>query len=601
METNGKSMLRVQIGPVQDFIAAARTSRDLWSGSYLLSRLMAAALDFLEQQEETEIIFPCTEELGICRWWSKRHQDGTWIDGAETPCLSNKLVACVPTNQAEQLAQAVKSAVQCVWHDIADEVWQMLPASLQQDEERKSRYGMQVRQHLSVDYAHLPMEMTLQQMQEIAQGVTEETPLTKALARLARGEETAQYAAVYYLVDHCMNAVRKVNSFAAWNEGVGRDAGWYAGRHLSKDFLTGKEEQVFCLKKDKEACQDWKYTPYLSPCENDVLGAITLIKRLWYVNKLRKFESRLPQLNARYGPNVEDLSDKNNHYYVVLAMDGDNIGAALTRQNESGGKIVDLKFHRQFSTKLAEFAQHKAGEIVQAHEGTLIYAGGDDVLALLPMHVRKADGSIATAVDCAAEIGIAFREAMQDIRQGMTVSAGLALVHSKGSLQDAVNAARHAEGRAKSTLGRNAFSISALKRSGEIVEWGAKWDSGARELINTWINDIENKHISAKGSHRYAELLTPYVSHQHDLVTYQQHKDYDTAAGEIAMLEFESMLERQWMSKNYHPSSLRDNLQRYVQHLTHNSTPVGQENNPADALVPMCSVIAFIGRNPNDK
>ena len=129
METTGKSMLRMQIGPVQDFIAAARTSRDLWSGSYLLSRLMAAALHYLEQQEGVEIIFPCTGELSICQWWADEHPDAPWVEGAESPCLSNKLVACVPTEQAETLARAARGAGQSTWQAIATTVWGMLPAA----------------------------------------------------------------------------------------------------------------------------------------------------------------------------------------------------------------------------------------------------------------------------------------------------------------------------------------------------------------------------------------------------------------------------------------------------------------------------------------
>ena len=38
-----KSLVLFQAGPVQPFIAAARSTRDLWSGSYMLSWLMAAA------------------------------------------------------------------------------------------------------------------------------------------------------------------------------------------------------------------------------------------------------------------------------------------------------------------------------------------------------------------------------------------------------------------------------------------------------------------------------------------------------------------------------------------------------------------------------
>ena len=37
---NGKELLLFQLGPVQESIAQARSTRDLWSGSYLLSWLV---------------------------------------------------------------------------------------------------------------------------------------------------------------------------------------------------------------------------------------------------------------------------------------------------------------------------------------------------------------------------------------------------------------------------------------------------------------------------------------------------------------------------------------------------------------------------------
>ena len=36
-------LLRIHIGPVQEFIATARRSRDLWFGSWLLSELSKAS------------------------------------------------------------------------------------------------------------------------------------------------------------------------------------------------------------------------------------------------------------------------------------------------------------------------------------------------------------------------------------------------------------------------------------------------------------------------------------------------------------------------------------------------------------------------------
>ena len=47
------AFLKFQLGPVQDFIAAARSIRDLWSGSYLLSWLMAAGMKALSAEDRT--------------------------------------------------------------------------------------------------------------------------------------------------------------------------------------------------------------------------------------------------------------------------------------------------------------------------------------------------------------------------------------------------------------------------------------------------------------------------------------------------------------------------------------------------------------------
>ena len=53
------AFLKVQIGPVQDFIAQARSTRDLWSGSYLLSWLMTAGLKALSGEIGPDaVVFP---------------------------------------------------------------------------------------------------------------------------------------------------------------------------------------------------------------------------------------------------------------------------------------------------------------------------------------------------------------------------------------------------------------------------------------------------------------------------------------------------------------------------------------------------------------
>ena len=57
-------LLLISIGPVQDFIASARRTRDLWYGSWLLSELAKTAARTIAQQEGLErLIFPAPSTL----------------------------------------------------------------------------------------------------------------------------------------------------------------------------------------------------------------------------------------------------------------------------------------------------------------------------------------------------------------------------------------------------------------------------------------------------------------------------------------------------------------------------------------------------------
>ncbi|MCA9981654.1 MAG: hypothetical protein KDD89_12495, partial [Anaerolineales bacterium] len=51
-------LLAIHIGPMQSFIAAARRTRDLWFGSWLMSELSKATAKAIEDIEGTKLIFP---------------------------------------------------------------------------------------------------------------------------------------------------------------------------------------------------------------------------------------------------------------------------------------------------------------------------------------------------------------------------------------------------------------------------------------------------------------------------------------------------------------------------------------------------------------
>ncbi len=54
-------LLAISVGPVQGFIAAARRTRDLWFGSYLLSEISRAVAKAIENQGG-QLIFPASSD-----------------------------------------------------------------------------------------------------------------------------------------------------------------------------------------------------------------------------------------------------------------------------------------------------------------------------------------------------------------------------------------------------------------------------------------------------------------------------------------------------------------------------------------------------------
>ncbi len=99
-------MVMFSLGPVQTFIAQARKTRDLWLGSYLLARLMEAAMkginDFL--------VYPTNPTLR---------------EGSNVPDLPNKYVALFDDLKvAKDAAEDSKGRIYTCWKSICNNVWE---------------------------------------------------------------------------------------------------------------------------------------------------------------------------------------------------------------------------------------------------------------------------------------------------------------------------------------------------------------------------------------------------------------------------------------------------------------------------------------------
>jgi CRISPR-associated protein Cmr2 len=232
-----------------------------------------------------------------------------------------------------------------------------------------------------------------------------------------------------------------------------------------------------------------------------------------------KEESGLPQRRV-----ADALGARADAYYGLLMLDGDQMGAwlsadpALTRplsesfhpqvkqalearfgRDTAFRRYADTRrapnpaWHMAISEALNHFALLRAPRIVeQEHLGRLIYAGGDDVLAMLATSDLMAAAAALRAAYSGQDSSGAGAGAAQESLQGngwalhegrvlrmmgeqASASCGLVVAHHQAPLGSVMRELRAAEKRAKSEGGRDAWSLTLLKRSGGALQVTAKW------------------------------------------------------------------------------------------------------------------------------
>jgi hypothetical protein len=455
-----------------------------------------------------------------------------------------------------------------------------------------------------------------------------------------------------------LDATRKTHPFPAWLDATPNASPQSAATHNTKDVLNGREEMITGgnaqnLNDDltRDACPFFKH-------EGDEVGATTLIKRLWH----HAYLCRHPRWKGVFDsaafsmPNTRSIANSNpwandsddnldnadpdasgGKYFAILAFDGDNIGRWV-----SGEKLPPLKTqladytendvrkgalayfesipafkplldgprplnpacHLQFSESLSNFALLAVPRIIAVHDGRLLYAGGDDVLAMLPA---------TTVLDCADDLQRAFRgispykdcgirqiapgflgfgkyeksdpdrrhpitfPAIDDNNKNLiphlvpgpraTASCGIAIAHFKSPLQDAVRAAQDAEKRAKKFYpAKHAFAISVFKRSGEITQWAARFENDhALDAIRWITHAIDDEILSSKFPHKLLQLTAPYHSAKatHDIPGLD--------IREVIRHDLDLAMERQrgakWPGADDEPGRIRESLAAYLHSL----------------------------------
>ena len=489
--------LKYALNPVQEFIEPARTTSDMWAGSYILSYLMASIIVKLEEfinDTDVKFIYPFIDydNNGILNLIKKKikNDDASY----SIPNLPNAFL--IHYNGESNLV------------NIAEKLDEYLVAKL---EEFAFKISEKIKNSSDIKVAKFHEARFLKQSKSILKSQW------YVLDASSAGEEKD-----IERIEKLFAASKNTRTFNSWLGATG----WSYGEDFKKDHLNGKEEVVLQATQDKNQ----KFFK-----RNEELGSTTLIKRmLESAYLIPKYDVKKFFIHPK-GFNI-GKEENSDYYYAIFALDGDNMGQILSGKKDLNGKI----FKREETSKsLLEFSNSTREIVEDKYGGFLVYSGGDDVLAVI--HKEKVIGCISALMD-------KFKETLK----GATMSAGVAIAHSKESLQYVTKEARNAEKRAKNDFGKNAIAISLIKRSGETLHTGFKLDENGLTIHDLILKNTLEGLLSYGLSYKILKTLDVY---QNKSVNVKIDEQFEKFKADIFIHEFERMLDQ---DENLHISATDD-------------------------------------------
>ncbi|KAB2965021.1 MAG: type III-B CRISPR-associated protein Cas10/Cmr2 [Thermoanaerobaculia bacterium] len=488
-------LLLFSIGPVQDFIATARKGQDLWFGSWLLSELARTAAQ-AAQDQGAELIMPARISL--------QRQEA----------VANKIAARVTSKDAVALATAVEAAARQKLADLAKSVFDRIAAAPSEGRHlHRDNADAQVADLPEITWvvvdevpgdwgetrrraeAALAARKSLRDFGPVTWGapvpksrldgqresVIDEAAFPKANQN-GRAERLRQSFGVGPAERLCGVGLLKRNGRHAVAAQQARGARVISTSHVASWSIRRAWSELSAAHSDIKLAFDHfiealpgkdslSRVPqgYEDPVLGRFDGAVLFAGRLaedYEGDQLVTARAALKDFLGKARSIVEGHGGRWPHlspYFAVVRADGDHMGAWLDGMSTPAD-------HQNASAALAGFAA-SAESVVARHHGHCVFAGGDDVLALLP---------VATALDCAAALNDAFTKAIADGPKGSgaapTLSVGIRISHATDPFRESLEGAREAEYAAKHTYGRAAFAVCLDKRSGAPVLVGGKWD-----------------------------------------------------------------------------------------------------------------------------
>ncbi|NPV08294.1 MAG: type III-B CRISPR-associated protein Cas10/Cmr2 [Anaerolineae bacterium] len=473
------AVLIFTFSPIQSFISQARRTADLYAGSRILAELARAALEAIACAGST-IVYPARAGGG---------------EQSDTP---NKLVAVVPRERAADLGRAAEDALHRRWSQIVaaaggnalahglpghdDPGWQSIwrrqtaprylwqcfwaaarigpdgykgayqQASRALDAAKRSRLFLPAEEWGTKDSLSGQREALHRQGERASDYWRQVSNLPRVTGALLRpfGRER-------------LDAIGTVKRF--WPH---RDSFLSTSSIASQPFLDAAREQapaqLQAYRQDLGTFLGrWLHEPRTDPdwpYDGDLLFQETLTPERLQASYRSGIET------AALGPPLQALKKLHrtvgfppSPYYAVVALDGDSVGEHISKLLEEGNP---QEAHCQFGQKLSDFAD-VVQKVAALHSVSLVYNGGDDVLALAPA---------SSALPFAHELAQEFHRVT-----AATASAGIAIAHHLSPLDAALEQAHQAQNLAKDIPGKDAVCVTLMRRGGEAITARGPWCS----------------------------------------------------------------------------------------------------------------------------
>lgn len=562
-----KYVVIFSIGPVQTFIASARRSRDLWSGSWLLSELAKACAKSLNDLGDTkaQLIFPHVD---------KNNQAD--LEENSDFSVGNKVQVVLTVDSVDELKNIIDNAKKSVKKRFIKEASNAL-SRLPKDKHylRETIWNSQLDDYLEIQtaWARFGDDNSYHDAAQNAGRVLASRKATRDFSPTCTISEKDFITSLVQLdnarktTDKNHNVIKQPyqdlfmlpkSSLDGMRETVLKESGLQKNS-LQRKLSLSKSEQLDTVgvikrlgfekkaeqftpftritahawikeiaQKEPDALNKLKDT-YRELCRLGVASGVTgnnevyqdfaYDAQLLYPSRLevtlkeyqnsddkeaKEIVDNLKVLKKTLAPLFQRYGEP-YRYGVLLLADGDRMGELLD-------KAKTQVQHQEITQALSNFAGQVAYTMRQS-SGHCIYAGGDDVLGFVPLD---------KAYKCADDLQKLFANSLSGVANKLgaenspTLSVGLAICHIMTPLGVIRELASQAEKFAKgdhvdesqgTEKRRNALGILLSVRSGNDTKLRFNWDDLAGlNAFETMVNYYVEKQIPSRIAYDVREI-----------------------------------------------------------------------------------------------